>query len=99
MSTMTKKYTVTHNKIVFGDTLVSATKNQKIAEMVNLGKMDSRSTAVHKSQFDGTTDTVISIVGIRSFVDQAAAEEYRDFSIALSNDHDLGLVSVVIEDI
>lgn len=96
---MTKKYTVTHTKTFFGDNLVVSQKHQKICAMVSQGQMGADSLMVEKRQFDGVTDRLISLVGTRTFVDQAAAEEYRDFSMTLSSDHDLGLASVTIEDI
>ena len=54
---------------------------------------------LYTSQFDGTSDNTIRITGTRTFIDQESAEEYRNFSTDLSQQFNLGLVSVVIEDI
>lgn len=99
MPSMTKKYTATHNKTFFGNNLVVSQKHQKICAMVSQGQMGADSLIVEKRQFDGVTDRLIALVGTRTFVDQAAAEEYRDFNLALASDNDLDSVSVTIEDI
>ena len=89
MTTLTKSTIITwlSKQAQMGNPALNAERDAKLHEMVAAGKTDN------------VPDLVSSSITIRKWVDQAAAEEYRDFITALATNYGDGLVlSAVIED-
>jgi hypothetical protein len=63
------------------------------------GKTNGRGDSVHESQCDDVTDRVTLQVMNRYWVDQAAAQEWIDFMVALNQRYDQGLTETAIQDI
>ena len=73
------------------------------AQMNNISLHDERSKKLAQMFADGKTDgnpNILSpVVTIREWIDQAAAEEFRDFILGLDEKYGPGLVSsITIED-
>jgi len=89
MATMTKATIITWISAAAqnGNLLLDDDRNEKITEMFEAGKTDNEPIKI--------TDSVT----VRYWVDQAAAEEYRDFMLALSEKYGGGrIISANIED-
>lgn len=99
MPTMTKKTTVTYNTLLLGANPANVMRVEKLNEMFNAGKTDGYSESLYKLQCDGTSDNVVTMSGYRFWIDQAAADEWKDFIVALDQEYNQGLVEVLIEDI
>ena len=70
-----------------GNPLLNDERNVKLTEMLEAKKTE------------GNPNVIAPNVTIREWVDQAAAEEFRDFMLALDEKYGGGLIlSVVIED-
>jgi len=71
----------------FGIMALHDERGKKLAEMVEAGKTDTN------------VNILSPTVTIREWIDQAAAEEFRDFILGLDEKYGPGLVSsIVIED-
>jgi len=89
MATMTKATIITwiSNEAQDGNLLLNDDRNEKLTEMFEAGKTDNEPIQITNS------------VTVRYWVDQAAAEEYRDFMLALSEKYGGGrIISANIED-
>jgi hypothetical protein len=89
MAIMTKATIITwvSQQAQVGNPLLNEERNTKLAEMLATGKTE------------GTPNVISTNVTIREWLDQAAAEEFRDFILGLDEKYGPGLVlSVVIED-
>ena len=89
MATMTKATIITwlSSEAQDGNLLLNDERIEKLAEMFEAGKTDNEPYAISPS------------ITMRHWVDQAAAEEYRDFMLALSEKYGGGrIISTIIED-
>lgn len=89
MTTMTKATVITWTspEAQTNNPLLNFDRDQKIEEMVNAQKTD------------GNPNRITNSTTIREWVDQAAAEEFRDFILSLDVKYGPGLVAnIVIED-
>jgi len=90
MTTMTKATIISWSSYNSqqGNLLLNDKRNEKLTEMFEAGKTDNEPIQVSPR------------ITIRHWVDQAAAEEYRDFILALSEQYGGGsILSVKIEDV
>ena len=90
MATMTKATIITWSSYDAqeGNLLLNDERIEKLAEMFEAGKTDNEPYAISPS------------ITMRHWVDQAAAEEYRDFMLALSEKYGgRRILSVKIEDV
>ena len=90
MSTMTKATIITWSSYDAqeGNLLLNDERIEKLAEMFEAGKTDNEPIQITSS------------ITVRHWVDQAAAEEYRDFMLALSEKYGgRRILSVKIEDV
>jgi hypothetical protein len=86
---MTKATLITWNSVEHqtGNLELNKERDDKLAEMVAEGKTD------------GVANRVTPAITIREWIDQAAAEEFRDFILALEEKYGPELIkSIVIED-
>ena len=86
---MTKATLITWNSVDHqtGNLELNKERDDKIAEMVAAGKTE------------GVPNRLSPSVTIREWIDQAAAEEFRDFILALEQKYGPNLItSIVIED-
>ena len=89
MTTMTKATIITWASLEAqtGNIELDDERNKKLVEMIEAGKTD------------GNPNVLTPTVTIREWIDQAAAEEYRDFILGLGEKYGPGrVVSIVIED-
>lgn len=89
MTIMTKATIITWASEIaqIGNPSLNDDRTVKLTEMIQAGKSD------------GNANVIAPNVTIREWVDQAAAEEFRDFMLALDKKYGGGLIlSVVIED-
>lgn len=89
MAIMTKATIITwvSPEAQIGNPSLNEERNVKLTEMVDAEKTD------------GAPNLISDIVTIREWVDQAAAEEFRDFMMAMDAKYGPGLIlSAVIED-
>ena len=89
METMTKATIITwlSSEAQDGNHLLNDDRNEKLVEMFEAGKTDNEPIQITSS------------ITVRHWVDQAAAEEYRDFMLALSEKYGGGrIISTNIED-
>jgi len=71
-----------------GNTLLNDERQKKLTEMFEAGKTDNVPAPIN------------STITVRHWADQTAAEEYRDFMLALSEKYGGGrILSIKIEDI
>ena len=99
MSGMTKRTVVVHTKPTLGPHPANAARHEKFAEMFRDGKTNGVGQMVHHTQCNGAVDQILSATVTKQWRDQAAAEEWRDFVVALNQRYDQGLTQVSIEDI
>jgi hypothetical protein len=89
MAIMTKATTITWASEIaqYSNTSLNEERNTKLAEMLAAGKTE------------GNPNIIAPNVTIREWLDQAAAEEYRDFILGLDEKYGPGLVlGITIED-
>jgi len=89
MTTMTKATIITwvSQQAQVGNISLHDERSKKLAEMYAAGKTD------------GNPNMISPNVTIREWIDQAAAEEFRDFMLGLDEKYGPGLIlSIVIED-
>jgi len=96
---MTKKTTTVLTRPTVGPHPANAARHEKFVELYLAGKTNGRGDSVHESQCDDVTDRVTLQVMNRYWVDQAAAQEWIDFMVALNQRYDQGLTETAIQDI
>jgi len=96
---MTKQTITVYSKPTLGLHPGNAVRHEKFLEMFRQGKTDGRNEVFHRSQCDGQADRVVSMTVYKFWIDQAAAEEWRDFLVKIDKDYDQGLADIIITDI
>lgn len=99
MSVMTKKTIATYPNMSLTPTPFNTVAYQKIHDMFEAGQTDGKGTSLYTFEWNGVGNEYVGFVATRHWVNQAAAEEWRDFLVFTSEQHNLGLISVEIEDI
>ena len=99
MATMTKKTVATYPTMYMTPTPFNSEVFQEISDLFEAGKTDGKGTLFYKFEWNGVSNDYVFFVNTRDWVDQAAAEEWRDFLLRTSEKHELNIISVEIEDI
>lgn len=98
-SVMTKRTTTVHTRPFMGPHPANAARHEKFVEMYRAGKTNGHGESFHESQCNDIIDKVVLQTMHRYWVDQAAAQEWIDFMVALNQRYDQGLTETTIQDI
>jgi hypothetical protein len=71
----------------------------EISDLFAAGKTDGKGKVLYNFEWGGVSNEYVLFTATRHWVDQAAAEEWRDFLFSSSELYDLNIISVEIEDI
>jgi hypothetical protein len=96
---MTVRFTIVASAIPERSAVVSLTRIQKLTEMINEGKTDGSCVGTLQFKIENGVEVVESFTGVRTFRDQAAAEEYRDFYLPMVEAGGVTVFSINIEEI
>jgi hypothetical protein len=99
MTTMTKKTVATFPTMVMSMTPFQIAVFAEISDLFETGKTDGKGTLFYNFEWNGANNEYVLYINTRNWVDQAAAEEWRDFLFSSSELYNLNIISVEIEDI
>ena len=99
MAVMTKKTIATYPTMYVTPTPFNTEAYAKIHDLFEAGATDGKGTLYYEFEWNGVGNEYVHFTNTRYWVDQAAAEAWRDYLVTASESHGQNIISVVIEDI